>query len=155
MNNQFSPMSEDNTPTPHQRFFGQAGDNNNLPPEGTAPVVDDFTTSPLPEEVPAPDVAAAIADKPEVATPDTAATASPAEPKKRDAYYNETKDHLLHVRKQRNAIILQMDKLEDERIEKGSDEYDTTANELGKLQNDLWRKNNLIDALVKVLISLG
>lgn len=139
MNNQFSPMSEDNTPTPHQRFFGQAGDNNNLPLEGAAPVVDDYTANPMPEEV---------------ATPDTA-TAAPVEAKKHDAYYNETKDHLLHVRKQRNAIILQMDKLEDERIEKGSDEYDATANELSKLHNDLWRKNNLIDALVKVLISLG
>ncbi len=154
MNNQFSPMSEDNTPTPHQRFFGQAGDNNNLPPEGAAPVVDDYTANPMPEEVATPDVAPVAIDKPEVATPDTA-TAAPVEAKKHDAYYNETKDHLLHVRKQRNAIILQMDKLEDERIEKGSDEYDATANELSKLHNDLWRKNNLIDALVKVLISLG
>jgi hypothetical protein len=153
MNNQFSPMSEDKTPVPHQRFFGPQTES--MPPEGPAPSIDDFAVNPLPEETPAPE-AGPETPAPETEAPTTEATpVETSAPKERDAYYNETKDHLMHVRKQRNAIILQMDKLEDERIEKGSEDFDDASRELSKLQNDLWRKNNLIEALVKVLVSLG
>ncbi len=155
MNNSFSPMSEDKTPIPHQRFFGPQAES--LPPEGPAPSIDDFSVKPLPDEIPAPEAAPApeAPEAPETPETPSADTAENKPDKEHDAYYRETKDRLIHVRKQRNAIILQMDKLDDDRIEKGSEDYDDDSRELSKLQNDLWHKNNLIDALVKVLISLG
>ena len=70
-------------------------------------------------------------------------------------YYNTTHEYLDRERKERNAIIMRIDKIEDERIEKGSDDYDDAAREINRLQSELWRKNNLIEALTKVLISLS
>ena len=159
MNNQFSPMSEDKTPIPHQRFFGPQTES--IPPEGPPPSIDDFSVNPIPEEAPAPEAApapdASMAPEanPAPESQDAPATDTAA-PKEHDAYYNETKEHLVHVRKQRNAIILQIDKLADDQIEKGeADDDEKTTKELEKLEEDLSRKNNLIDALIKVLLSLG
>ena len=70
-------------------------------------------------------------------------------------YYDTTHNYLDRERKERNAIIMRIDKIEDERIEKGSDDYDDAAREINRLQSELWRKNNLIEALTKVLISLS
>ena len=70
-------------------------------------------------------------------------------------YYNTTHDYLERERKERNAIIMRIDKIEDERIDKGTDDYDDAAREINRLQGELWRKNNLIEALTKVLISLS
>ena len=86
---------------------------------------------------------------------DDSATGQKGQDEGEEKYYSVTHDYLIRERKERNAIILKIDKLEDERIEKGSDEYDDTAREITKLQNDLWHKNNLIEALAKVLISLA
>ena len=49
-----------------------------------------------------------------------------------------------------------IDKLQDQKIENGSsdEDYDDDSREIMKLQSELIRKNNLIDALLKVLISL-
>jgi hypothetical protein len=153
--NQFSPMSEDKTPQPHQRFFGAAAAHpaTPAPAEEPAPLPDDFKVNPIPEddgqkeapvEEPAP--AGSFNSEPEE---------KPARSERDENYYNITHDHLIRVRKERNAIILKIDKLEDQRIEKGSEDYDDAAREIGKLQSELWHKNNLIEALVKVLVSLG
>lgn len=157
--NQFSPMSEDKTPQPHQRFFGAAAAHPTTAPapaEEQAPLPDDFKVNPIPEddgqtETPLEEQAP---DAP-VEKFDNEPEEKPARSERDDSYYNITHDHLLRVRKERNAIILKIDKLEDQRIEKGSEEYDDAAREIGKLQSELWHKNNLIEALVKVLVSLG
>lgn len=168
--NNFSPMSEDNTPRPHQRFFGDAAQRPAEPShEETPEPLPDFKPNPLPgADEPAEEMPPKPEPKPEDAPmppvppapePGDEMEVLPEEPKpargERDEnYYNITHEHLIRTRKERNAIILKIDKLEDERIEKGSKEFDDAAREIGELHNDLWHKNNLIEALVKVLISL-
>lgn len=143
--NQFSLMGEDKTPQSHQRFFGAAAARpatTPAPAEESAHLPEDFKVNPIPEDNGQKVAPAEPAEK-------------PARSERDENYYNITHDHLIRVRKERNAIILKIDKLEDQRIEKGSEDYDDAAREISKLQSELWHKNNLIEALIKVLVSLG
>jgi len=160
--NEFAPMSQDNTPHPHERFFGaehtnqekEGGNMNNheeyqnpMPNEGN-PGEMPPATSTTEMSAPAPEMVAQPAAMGVPAMPEAASGTG-------DEYYNETRNRLMSVRKERNGIIVRIDKLEDQRIEKGeADESADIFNEISKLRNELWRKNNLIDALVKVLASL-
>ena len=88
-------------------------------------------------------------------TPEPAPAPAPENNQEYEGYFNETRERLINVRKERNGIILRIDKLQDQHIENGSeDEMDDSSREIFKLQSELLRKNNLIDALLKVLISL-
>ena len=152
--NQFNPMSQDNTPRPHQRFYDANGGNNqdqenNM--EQSNP--DDYQANPMPSDAGTGDMPPAM---PQEDAPAPAPAPAPQDANQDyDAYFNETHERLINVRKERNGIILRIDKLQDQRIEKGSDDFDDDdSREISKLQSELWRKNNLIDALLKVLISL-
>ena len=153
--NQFNPMSQDNTPRPHQRFFDGAGNN----PEQEAPEQgnpDDYA-GPLPNNDAAGDMPPAMPqDDAPAPAPTPAPAPAPEANQEYEGYFNETRERLINVRKERNGIILRIDKLQDQKIENGSsdEDYDDDSREIMKLQSELIRKNNLIDALLKVLISL-
>ena len=154
--NQFNPMSQDNTPHPHQRFFDGDGNNSEQDaqdhgnPEGGFP-------NPMPNNDGAGDMPPAMPQEDAPAqAPAPAPAPAPEANREYEGYFNETRERLINVRKERNGIILRIDKLQDQKIENGSadEEYDDDAREIMKLQGELIRKNNLIDALLKVLISL-
>ena len=155
--NQFNPMSQDNTPHPHQRFFD--GDGNNS--EQNAPEHNDQNQegypNPMPNNDGAGDMPPAMPQEDAPApAPAPAQAPAPEANQEYEGYFNETRERLINVRKERNGIILRIDKLQDQRIENGAaeDDYDDDSREILKLQGELIRKNNLIDALLKVLISL-
>lgn len=153
--NQFSPMSQDNTPHPHQRFFD--GDGNNSEQNAQEQSNNQNNQEGYPAPMPSNDNAG---DMPPAMPQDDAPAPAPAPAPAADggeyeSYFNETRERLINVRKERNGIILRIDKLQDQRIENGAeDDLDDDSREISKLQSELWRKNNLIDALLKVLLSL-
>ena len=151
--NQFNPMSQDNTPHPHQRFFD--GDGNNSEPNAQEQGNPEGYPAPMPSNDNAGDMPPAM---PQEDAPAPAPTPAPAPEvgSEYECYFNETRERLINVRKERNGIILRIDKLQDQRLENGSDDdtEDDDSREIFKLQNELMRKNNLIDALLKVLVSL-
>ena len=151
--NQFNPMSQDNTPHPHQRYFDGDGNNSEQEapehnaPEGYASPLQNESAGDMPPAMPQEDAPSAA--------PAPAPAPAPEANQEYDGYFTETRDRLINVRKERNGIILRIDKLQDQRIENGADEeFDDDAREIMKLQSELMRKNNLIDALLKVLVSL-
>ena len=153
--NQFNPMSQDNTPHPHQRFFDGDGNNaeqeapeQNNPESFPNPMSNNDSAGDMPPAMPQEDAPAPAPAPAPVAAPDAS--------QEYEGYFNETRERLINVRKERNGIILRIDKLQDQRVENGSgeDDMDDDSREIFKLQNELVRKNNLIDALLKVLISL-
>jgi hypothetical protein len=157
--NQFNPMSQDNTPRPHQRFFDANGGNN--PDQENNNNVEQSNPDDYQQNNPLPNNDAGAGDMPPAMPHEDAPAPAPAPApqdnpnQEYDAYFNETHERLINVRKERNGIILRIDKLQDQRIENGSDDFDDDdSREISKLQSELWRKNNLIDALLKVLISL-
>ena len=157
--NQFNPMSQDNTPHPHQRFFEAGG--NNPDQEGAEQAnPEEYPSNPAPSDTNTSDVPPATpAEEAPASAPAPANAPAPAQSAEQaqeyDPYFNETREHLINVRKERNGLILRIDKLQDQRVEKGSEDESTDdSREIMKLQEELWRKNNLIDALIQVLLSL-